>query len=264
VSFPNLSAAEFEKLDYRVMGHAYASQNELGRLCDECAYKADLKARLLADGFQPVLTEIPVTAAHRDFSKKYFLDLVAGGALYELKADANLVGEHDAQLLNYMFLLGIQRGKLLNFHAAKVQGKIIATSLTPEDRRRFTDVSERWLRVDPACEDLRQTLLDLLHDWGAFLDVNLYQEALIHFLGGARNVERRVSLHRDRLDLGGQRMLVHAPGVAFRVTAFTESQSFAESHLRRLLALTDLNAIQWINLNHSRIEFTTITKPSGE
>jgi hypothetical protein len=59
-------------------------------------------------------------------------------------------------------------------------------------------------------------------------------------------------------------MLVHAPGVAFRVTAFTESQSFAESHLRRLLALTDLNAIQWINLNHSRIEFTTITKPSGE
>ena len=42
VSIASLSADEFEKLDYRVMGHAYASQNELGRLCDECAYQADL------------------------------------------------------------------------------------------------------------------------------------------------------------------------------------------------------------------------------
>ena len=46
-----LDAAAFEALDYRVMGHAYASQNELGRLCDECAYKADLKARLLAEAY---------------------------------------------------------------------------------------------------------------------------------------------------------------------------------------------------------------------
>ena len=61
-----LDAAGFEALDYRVMGHAYASQNELGRLCDECAYKADLKARLLADGFRSVLTEVPVTVTHRD------------------------------------------------------------------------------------------------------------------------------------------------------------------------------------------------------
>lgn len=80
-----LTATEFEKLDYRVMGHAHASQNELGRLCDECAYHADMKARLLADGFRSVLTEVPVTVTHRDFSKKYYLDLVADDALYELK-----------------------------------------------------------------------------------------------------------------------------------------------------------------------------------
>ena len=34
----------------------------------------------------------------------------------------------------------------------------------------------------------------------------------------------------------------------------------ALSHLRRLLKLTDLTAIQWIYLNHARIEFTTITR----
>jgi hypothetical protein len=82
-----LDAEEFEALDYRVMGHAYASQNELGRLCDESAYEADLKGRLMADGFRAVHTQLPVTVSHRDFSKIYYLDLIADDALYELKAD---------------------------------------------------------------------------------------------------------------------------------------------------------------------------------
>lgn len=258
VQIKPLDAAAFEDLDYGVMGHAYACQNELGRLCDECAYHADLKARLLADGFRSVLSEVPVTVTHRDSSKKYYLDLVADDALYELKAEAALVGEHDAQLLNYMFLLGLPRGKLLNFRPLKVQGKIIATSLTQAERRRFTAISKHWNDLSPACGVLRQTMLDLLQDWGAFLDLALYQEALIHFLGGASNVERRVSLTRGDLALGQQRMLVHAPGMAFRMTAYTESQNYIESHLRRLLALTDLKAIQWINLNHAKIEFATI------
>jgi GxxExxY protein len=246
------------------MGHAYASQNDLGRLCDEGAYEADLKARLLADGFRSVQTQIPVTVTHHGFSKTYFLDLVADDALYELKADTTLVGEHEAQLLNYMFSLGLPRGKLLNLRPPKVQGKIIATSLTQEERRRFMSITERWSELTPACARLRQTTLDLLRDWGAFLNAGLYQEALIHLLGGVGNIEHQVSLHREKLDLGGQRMLVHSPGVAFRVTGFTENQSHIESHLRRLLALTDFKAIQWINFNHSTIEFTTITKLAGE
>jgi GxxExxY protein len=259
VQIRSLDAAAFEALDYRVMAHAYASHNELGRLCDECAYQADLKARLLANGFRSVLIEVPVTVTHRDFSRKYYLDLVADDALYELKAEAAFTGEHDAQLLNYMFLLGIPRGKLLNFRPTKVQGKILATSLTPEVRR-FTCARERWQDLTPPCAMLCQTLCDLMSDWGAFLDVGLYQEALTHFLGGPSNVEQRVSLQRNGLDLGTQRMLVHAPAVAFRLTAVTEGQEHVESHLRRLLALTDLKGIQWINLNHAQIEFRTILK----
>jgi len=172
-----LNAEEFEQVDYRVMGQAYTCQNELGRLCDEGVYEADVKARVLAQGFRSVLTGIPVTVTHGDFSKRYYLDLVADNALYEFKTDAHFVPEHDAQLLNYMFLLGLQRAKLLNFRSSKVQGKIVATSLTPEVRR---------------------------------------------------------------------------------LTAVTDDPSFLESHLRRLLALTNLKAIQWINLNHVQIEFTTV------
>jgi GxxExxY protein len=258
VTLASLSADEFETLDYRVMSHVYASQNELGRLCDECAYEADLKARLLADGFRSVQTQVPVTVTHRDFSKTYRLDLIAEDALYELKTDTALVGEHEAQLFNYLFLLGIQRGKLLNFRTPKVQGKIVATSLTPDTRHRFSAVAGRWKALTPACATLHQTLCDLLKDWGAFLSVGLYREALIHFLGGASNVEHRVNLRRAEIDLGAQRMLAYAPGVVFHMTAVTENQQFIDSHLRRLLALTELKAIQWINLNHSQIEFTTL------
>jgi GxxExxY protein len=264
VNIACLSADEFEKLDYRMMGHAYASQNELGRLCDECIYEADLKARLLADGFRAVQTQVSVTVTHRDFSKTYRLDLLADDALYELKAEQTLAGEHEAQLFNYLFLLGIQRGKLLNFRPGKVQGKIVATGLTQEVRRRFTAVTECWKDLTPACATLQQTLCDLLCDWGAFLEVSLYQEALLHFLGGASNVEHAVSLSRSGIDLGAQRMFVHAPGIAFRLTAVTEDQQYVESHLRRLLALTNLEAIQWINLNHARIEFTTIQSKARE
>ncbi len=260
VTIPCLDAKAFEKLDYRVMGHAYASQNELGRLCDECAYEADLQARLLADGFRSVHTQVPVTVTHREFSKTYHLDLVADNALYELKTAAAFAGEHKAQLLNYIYLLGLQRAKLLNFRPPSVEGRIVATSLTPDERRRFAEVTGRWKELTPACATLRQTLCELLADWGAFLDLTLYQEALVYFLGGESTVVRQVSLNRNALALGAQRMLVHAPGVAFRLTALTKAADSVEPHFRRLLALTDLQAIQWINLHHAQVEFTTISR----
>lgn len=96
-----LSAAEFEQHDYRVMGSSYACQNELGRLCDEAVYEADLKSRLLAEGFREVHTQVPTTVTHGHFSKVYYLDLIADGALYELKTNAALTGEDDAQLIHY-------------------------------------------------------------------------------------------------------------------------------------------------------------------
>ena len=223
-----------------------------------------MKARLLADGFRSVLTEVPVTVTHRDFTRKYFLDLVADDGLYELKADATLACEHDTQLFNYMFLLGLPRGKLLNFRPPKVQGKILATGLTPEARRHFTAGTDRWQDLTSACAILRSTLCELMQDWGAFLEVGLYQEGLIHFLGGAGKVENQIKLSRNELDLGRQRMLIHTPGIALRLTAVTEDQRFVESHIRRLLALTSLKAIQWVNLNHAQIEFTTITSKARE
>lgn len=163
-----LTQEEFGELDYRVMGHAFACQNELGRLCEEDAYQRDMKTRLLADGFRCVEIEVPVSVSHKDFTKVYSLDLVVDSAVYELKAVAALNSDHQAQLLNYLFLLGIPRGKLLNFRPPSVQGRIHATSLTQEDRRCFRVDSSRWENLTDCCSTLRHTVQDLLADWGAY------------------------------------------------------------------------------------------------
>jgi GxxExxY protein len=242
------------------MGHAFASQNTLGRLCEEDAYQRDVRARLLTDGFQSVDIEVPVSVTHADFAKVYSLDLVADDAVYELKTAAALISEHQAQLLNYLLLLGIPRGKLINFRPPKVQGRIHATSLTPENRHRFQIDSNRWRDRSDQCVVLREMLQELLEDWGAFLDFELHTQALTHFCGGESQVIQRLPLTRDGISLGTQRFHVHFPGIAFRVTAVTESADAVETHLRRLLALTELHALQWINLNHSDIQLVTIAK----
>jgi GxxExxY protein len=223
-------------------------------------YETDLAARLQADGFRDVHTQQPVTVTHDDFSKTYYLDLLADGALYELKSAAALSGEHQAQLLHYMLLLGLRCGKLLDFGPDSVVGKLVATRLTPEVRRQFAVDATRWQDITPTCNNLRGVMTDLLADWGAFLQVPLYQEALTHFMGGEEQVAGRVPLARAGLPLGTQRTHVHAPGVAFIVTAHTTGLPFHEINLRKLLALTPLAALQWLNLNHATVGFVTLTR----
>jgi len=243
-----------------VMGHAFASQNELGRLCEEGIYQSDLQARLLADGCRDVQVEVPVTVCHADFSKTYLVDLVVSDAVYELKAVAAFTGEHQAQLLNYVLLLGVRRGKLINFRPPKVTGRICATPLSPDARRLAKVDAARWRDVTPECATLRQMALELLDDWGAFLEIPLYQEAVTHFLGGERCTVQRLPLQRGSVTLGTQRFHLHGHGVAFRITAVTEQPESAEAQLRSLLALTELRAIQWINLNHADAQFVTLSR----
>lgn len=256
----SLTPEEFQEIDFRVMGCAYESQNELGRLCEEGVYQRDLQTRLLEQGFGNVQIEVPVSASHRGFAKVYSLDLIADNAVYELKTTATLTSEHQSQLLNYLFLLGLARGKLITFRTAKVLGQIYATRLTPERRGSFSIDASRWKPFSDRCHVLRHTMQDLLGDWGAFLDYRLYEQALTHFCGGEPEVIQRLPLSRMGNSLGKQRFHVHAPRLAFRVTAVTKQTTYLEKQLRRLLALTELHALQWINLSHSDIHLITLTK----
>ena len=260
ISIPVLEVDAFKSVDYRVMGHAFACQNDLGRACEEGPYENDLVDRLLADGFCDVYSQEPIYVTHGDFCKTYFLDLIADGALYELKAVSLLGGEHKAQLLNYMLLLDLRCGKLLNFHSDKVQGQLVLSGVTPDARRAWSDDATRWKAICSGCGRLRAKMLDLLADWGAFLEAALYQEALTHFLGGLDEVLQPVPLARGPRSLGSQRMHVIGNSTAFVVTAFTKDHKLREQSLQKLLALTPLDGLQWINLDHATIQFVTLTK----
>ena len=262
ISFCRLSQEEFGRLDYQVMRHAFDCQNELGRLCDEVIYKNDLAARLEAAGLGPVRREVPLVVTHEGFTKRYALDATVGDrAIYEAKVAARLVEEHDAQGFNYLFLAGAERGKLLNFRPAQVESRFLNATVTPEERRRFTVDTRRWQPLGDAGEKLKARLLALLADWGGFLDLALYTEALTWFLGGEQAVVRAVPLTRHGLPLGQQRFHLLAPDVAFRLTALPEDGAAAyEAQLRALLRLSPLRAVQWINLPYHQVQFVTLIK----
>ena len=256
IKFIPWTDAERRPLDFEVMSHVFASHNELGRLCDEDIYKNDVRERLNAASLT-AKTEVPVTVAWRGFRKTYFLDLVVGDALlYELKAAAALTGHHKAQLLNYILLLELPSGKLLNFCAPQVESEFVATRLTLEKRRAITFDTSHWQPISDHCPAFRENAEDLIRAVGAFLELDLYAEALAWSCGSALPV--RIPLTRDGLALGTQEVRLIAPGTAFHLTAHTENLNRIESHLLRFLRHTSLRGLQWLNFNHATITLTTL------
>jgi GxxExxY protein len=252
---------EFAELDYRVMRHAFDSQTELGRLCDHHVYRNDLASRLATAGVGAVRTEVSLSVTYQDFRKVYRMDLVLNdAAVYELKAEASLVSEHDAQLLNYLFLLGASRGKLVNFRPVRVQSRFVNNPLTQEARRRIHVDLSRWEESDDRSRLLHEIMIALLEEWGGFLDLALYIEALTYFLGGEERVMQLVPLRRGAIALGNQRVHLLSHDMAFRVTALVDGADSYEPQLRALLRHSPLRAIQWINLAHQKVRFVTLSK----
>jgi GxxExxY protein len=259
-SVSSISQKEFSQLDYCVMRHAFECQNHLGRLCAEVVYQNDLAARLQAAGMSAA-REVPVTVTHRDFAKTYSLDLVVANAgIYELKTALALIGAHEAQLLNYLFLCGSHHGKLINFRPAHVESRFINTTLTQSERRQFAVEIDDWQERDKTDQLFRESLLCLLKDWGCWLDLGLYTEALVHFAGGEGRVTQMLPLTRGEVGLGRQCFHLLNPETAFRVTALTEGTTDYEHHLRSLLRLSPLRTMQWVNLARQRVQLISLTR----
>ncbi len=254
----NLAQSEFDERDAIVMRCAYAAQNALGRLCDERVYENDLARRLRAQGFSSVHTQIPVHATHDGFEKEYRLDLIADDALYELKTVSAFVPQNDAQALHYAMMLDVNHVKLLNFRPGKVQGRLKFNTFLAGERNHISWEEEQWRSMSPQCDALKLRTRALVDDWGACLEVRLYEEALIHFCGGEAQCVRRVPIALDGVELGSHAAQFHAEGLCFLATAFTSEIDAQRSHIRRLLALTGQRAFQWINFNHTTVQLNTI------
>jgi hypothetical protein len=136
----------------------------------------------------------------------------------------------------------------------------VSTTLTPEERRRFRVVESDWVEMNPESRELKAKALELIEDWGAFLDVNLYREALVHFLGGPGKVCQAVEVFSGTRRLGAQNLNLLTQETGFAFTTKSKGVGAMRDHLERLLHHTRLQAIQWINLNRHLAEFTTLSK----
>ena len=117
-----ISENDFYLLDHKVMKTVFSIHKDFGRFCDEKIYQNELAHRCQKIGFDTVATEVPIQVSFQDFNKLYYMDLLINNRImYELKTVNVLTGEHRKQALNYLLLLGMHYGKLINMRPESAQ-----------------------------------------------------------------------------------------------------------------------------------------------
>ena len=255
------SREEFHALDKKLMRIVFDVHNDFGRFLDESLYKSEIGARWIDAGLGAAEREIRISVTHDSFRKDYSMDLVFNrGLMLEAKAAETLVGAHRAQGLNYLFLTGMNHGRLANFRPEKVEHEFLSTRLTPESRHKIEIHDSDWKVVNVESSWLRDKVVELLDDWGAFLETGLYREAITHFLGGLDLVVQPIPIHSNGRIVGSQPVHLLTGDTAFAFTAITGQHSAMQEHQSRFLKHTSLKFIQWINFNRSQIEFRTLAR----
>jgi GxxExxY protein len=259
VTIRPISEDEFHLIDHKIMGLVFGIHNELGRFCDEKIYQNELAYRCQKMGLGEIATEVPIRVSYRDFQKIYYIDLLVDRRImYELKTVEDIIGQHRKQALNYLLLMGMHHGKLINMRPQSVQHYFVSTRLTPQKRYGFTTNDQEWKDLDEDSLWLKDLMGSLLAEWGAFLDTNLFYEAISHFRGGVEHILKKISVAIDSRILGTQHMHLLNPEVAFKISSATKAVSMYERHLQSFLSHTRLRAIQWINFKHDKILFKTL------
>ena len=158
-------------------------------------------------------------------------------------------------------LVESRHGSLVNLRPEEVSHEFVNSVLNHAKRRQFTVDRSNWDEAIPSAKDLGDYLIAFLSDIGTSLDLSLYEEALIHFLGGESVVLGASAVTFDGAVLGSQMFRQSAEGVAFKITCFEEVDGPFRGHAERLLQHTELQALQWINIGRQRITFTTLRNP---
>jgi len=262
IATTRISQDDFKCLASEVMHHVFEIHNEFGRLFAEAIYKRELAARL-----SEVILEAAVTVTHDTFTKTYFLDaLVQNSGLFEFKAADTIHPRHRGQTLNYLLLFDLAHGKVINVRGEAVEHEFVNSHKRLSELRNPKVSDAAWNPQFDGAEAFRETLMSLIADWGVGLELGLYEEALIHLLGGEQTVVQPVPVFGQAGFIGTQRVSLAAPGVAFRLTAIHDDADMAlrlgafETQARRLLEHTRLQAIHWANLTHREITFATLQR----
>lgn len=248
------SRGEFKDLDYRIMRYAFDCQNEVGRLADERIYQGDFAARLSLVGLS-VEREVEIELTHRSFHKTLSLDfLINHRAAYELKRGKAISDSHRTQLLTYLYLLGLERGRLLNFAADKVEAEFVNAVIPKHERTGFS-VEYSQYRGPTGFRDL---IIELVRDWGTCLSLSLYREAVVNLLGGEDLVRKMLPLARNGTSIGTQRFFLLSPQEAFWLTTIANPDSGYPTHIQKLINLSPLSCIHWVNIGRHEIQLVTL------
>lgn len=255
----SISEDLFREIAYEVTGIAFRMHNEYGSFFAEKLYKNEIAAECRKLGLSRTEREVEISVTFDSFHKPYYIDLLAGGgALFEFKVASGLNDEHRAQTLNYLFLAGLQRAKLFNLGAPSVQHEFVSTTLTHDERKRFAVDRNRFRPLDAACTRYTELVVDLLNDWGSFLQLPLYYEAVTHFFGGEADVIHKISVVRDGELITDQKVHLLTETTALKITGIPGNLHTIEEHLRRFLHHTQLRSIQWVNIHQHDITFITL------
>lgn len=255
-----LEKREYHELAHLVMAHVFAVHNEFSRLMDELPFKTLIQRRFEENCRKSARREVEILVTHGTFRKSYYMDLLFEGALMvEAKVVDALSDAHKAQAIQYLLLSGMHDGLLVNLRTPRVQKHFVSTSLNSQTRREFVVDDSEWQRANSGSDRLRVALEDLLEDWGLFLGLPLYREALGHLLGGAQSVFRRIALFDGQRPFGMHDVCLVDHETMFTLTALKEGKDEMRSQLERLLGHTELRCMQWINFDRHHVKLTTIS-----
>jgi GxxExxY protein len=256
-NFRVLDQQAFGDIAYEVMEKAFQVHNKLGRLFDEDAYQHELAHAFGARA----TTEVPLVVKHADFSKTYFLDLLVDqGAIFELKTVRHLTDEHRAQLISYLLLTGARHAKLINFRPERVEHEFVNTTLILADRTIFEVDDSAWNNAVEQAPEIRQRVEAFLRDWGTGLDLQLYVDALTHFLGGEDRVVHEIAVISEGRCLSHQKVRCAGKDSLFKITALTDGLENFESNAMKFLQHTHLKHMLWINVTLRNVTMKTLTK----
>lgn len=255
-----LEREAFHDFAYRIMGQIFATHNEFSRLIEETPFKNAIRRRCEQVGILPARREVEISVSHKGFRKSYFMDLLFGDALMvEAKTVDVLTPAHEAQAIHYLLLTGMNHGLLVNLRTPKVVKRFVSTNLDSASRYRFAISDASWRAPNEISTRVRELFEDLLNDWGAFLSVSLYREAIAHLIRGPGWSLSRIPIFDGQFQIGMHEVLLLDDRTAVVVTALTDGEPEMESQLKKLLMQTNLSCLQWINLHYHQIEFTTIS-----
>lgn len=250
-----VSQDAFGELAYRVIAKAFEIHQRLGPLFRESVYRSTL-AHLIADA---VVEELKIVLTHKQFRKELFVDLLVDeSGPFELKVVETLTDKHRSQLMQYLMLLGLFHGKLINFGADSLEHEFVNCNTTQEQRRSFEVVRYRW-GSEQWSQDFETSLVELLRDWGTGLQRSLYTEAVSALIPGEHTSLGMVSTHWNGTPIQTQPCQLISETVAWTITCQSSELDRYRRHLNRLLANTQLRGILWANVTLGTLRLEEIS-----